>query len=134
MTDRGSSGMPDVRVEQGADEAAGVGQVAIAGGAEECAAGRRLDEAEQCPERRGLTGAIGAEETDDRSALHGEADVDDGLVSTVGLCELIDGDDGVGGALSGGAGHVRFLSEWQGRGRAPASLERGRGRLTGRSG
>ena len=35
MTDRRSSGMPDVRVEQGADEAAGVGQVAIAGGAEE---------------------------------------------------------------------------------------------------
>ncbi len=47
---------------------------------------------------------------------------------------ISDVDAGLGRALSGGAGHVRFLSEWQGTGRAPASLERGRGRLTGRSG
>ena len=130
MTDRRTSGMPDMSVEQGADEAAGVGQVAVAGGAEERRARRGLDEPEQCAERRRLAGAVRAEEADDRAALHREADVQDGLVIAVGLRELVDGDDGVGVARSRERVSCEspFGVAWMGR--APASRVRGRGRWT----
>ena len=127
MTDRRASRMPDMSVEQGADEAAGVGQVAVAGAAEERRAGCRLDEAEQCPQRGGLAGAVRAEEADDRSALHREADVDDGLVIAVGLREPIDGDDGVAVLSRDASCAGSFRSGMDGSGPGLAGCEAGAG-------
>ena len=47
MADRRAPRMPDMGVEQGADETARLGQVAIASAAEERGAGGGLDESEQ---------------------------------------------------------------------------------------
>ena len=129
MTGGGPAGVPDVGVEQSADEAARIGQIAVAAGAEECATGCWFHEPEQRAERRGLAGAVGAEEADDRSALHAEADVADGVVVAVGLGELVDRDDGVG--VSSGRGRSCACPFGvAGKGRAPASRVRGRGRWT----
>src|SRR5256885_2245183 len=96
MTGPRTARMPDMGVEQGTDDTAGLGQLAVARCAEERRTRCGLHEPEQRAQRGRLTGAVRTEEADNRAALHREADIEDGLMVAVALCEPVDGDDGVG--------------------------------------
>ena len=67
------------RVEQDPDAPAGVGQVAVAPAEDLGVAAVGLGEADEHPHRRGLAGAVGAEEARDGARLAAEGDIrDDG--------------------------------------------------------
>ena len=86
-------GMEAGRLEHGADVTDRLVEVAVWLTVDGCRAGRRGHQPEQHPQRRGLPGAVGAEEPDDPAGreLHGEVVDGDDVAEAFG--ETVEGDD-----------------------------------------
>jgi hypothetical protein len=82
-----AAGMEVARLQDGTDELDRLLQLAVAAAEDERLPSRRLGQAQQQPERRGLAGTVRAEVPGDRARVQGERDVVDGHDLVVALGE-----------------------------------------------